>query len=173
MRSIGYHTDYNSTNIFVTAVFFCFCLFVFERFRKKKTFSKMLHSTMISISCEFLGICLYCDRVNKLASNLWNCPTIRGKVFHYFFILKFRLETSIFNKICPLYQYLAHWGRDKSATCCRKLIFVNENCCTLIQISLKFVSNWPLTRYVKLRFAHAPGMPGMVSLPSTSKETAS
>ena len=30
----------------------------------------------------------------------------------------------------------------------------------------------PLTRYIKLRVAHAPGMPGTFSLPSTSKETA-
>ena len=31
----------------------------------------------------------------------------------------------------------------------------------------------PLTRYAKLRFAHAPGMPGTFSPPLTSKETAS
>ena len=31
----------------------------------------------------------------------------------------------------------------------------------------------PLTRYVKLRVAHAPGMPGKFSPPPTSKETAS
>ena len=31
----------------------------------------------------------------------------------------------------------------------------------------------PLTRYVKLRVAHVPGMPGTFSPPSTSKETAS
>ena len=31
----------------------------------------------------------------------------------------------------------------------------------------------PLTRYVKLRVAHAPGMPGAFSQPPTSKETAS
>ena len=31
----------------------------------------------------------------------------------------------------------------------------------------------PLTRYVKLRVAHAPGMPGTFPLPPTSKETAS
>ena len=31
----------------------------------------------------------------------------------------------------------------------------------------------PLTRYVKLRVVHAPGMPGMFSSPPTSKETAS
>ena len=30
----------------------------------------------------------------------------------------------------------------------------------------------PLTRYVKLRVAHAPGMPGTISPPPTSKETA-
>ena len=33
--------------------------------------------------------------------------------------------------------------------------------------------NGALTRYVKLRVAHAPGMPGTFSLSSTSKETAS
>ena len=32
--------------------------------------------------------------------------------------------------------------------------------------------HWPLTRYVKLRVAHAPGMPGTFSPPPTSKETA-
>ena len=32
---------------------------------------------------------------------------------------------------------------------------------------------WPLTRYVKLRFAHAPGIPGTFSPPPTSKETTS
>ena len=31
----------------------------------------------------------------------------------------------------------------------------------------------PLYRYAKLRVVHAPGMPGMFSLPPTSKETAS
>ena len=34
-------------------------------------------------------------------------------------------------------------------------------------------SNGPLARYVKLRTAHAPGMPGMFSPPLTSKKTAS
>ena len=34
-------------------------------------------------------------------------------------------------------------------------------------------SNGPLTRYGKLLFAHAPGMPGTFSPPSTSKETTS
>ena len=33
--------------------------------------------------------------------------------------------------------------------------------------------NGPLTRYVKLRVVHAPGMPGTFSPPPTSKETAS
>ena len=33
--------------------------------------------------------------------------------------------------------------------------------------------NGPLTRYVKLRVAHAPGMPGALSSPPTSKENAS
>ena len=33
--------------------------------------------------------------------------------------------------------------------------------------------NGPLTRYVKLRVVHAPGMPGTFSLPPTSMETAS
>ena len=33
--------------------------------------------------------------------------------------------------------------------------------------------NGPLTRYVKLRVVHAPGMPGMFTPPPTSKETAS
>ena len=44
----------------------------------------------------------------------------------------------------------------------------------------KYLSNWglkfnhgPLTRYAKLRIAHASGMPGTFSPPPTSKETAS
>ena len=37
----------------------------------------------------------------------------------------------------------------------------------------QFVFNGPLTRYVKLRVAHAPGMSGTFSPPPTSKETAS
>ena len=36
---------------------------------------------------------------------------------------------------------------------------------------LKFANNGPLTRYVKLWVAHAPGMPGTFSPPPTSKET--
>ena len=35
------------------------------------------------------------------------------------------------------------------------------------------IQNGPLTRYVKLRVAHAPGMPGTFSPPPTSKENAS
>ena len=35
------------------------------------------------------------------------------------------------------------------------------------------MSNGPLTRYVKLRVAHAPGMSGTLSPPPTSKENAS
>ena len=34
-------------------------------------------------------------------------------------------------------------------------------------------SHGPLTRYVTLHVAHAPGMPGTFSPPPTSKETAS
>ena len=36
-----------------------------------------------------------------------------------------------------------------------------------------FAGHGPLIRYVKLRVAHAPGMPGTFSPPLTSKETAS
>ena len=36
-----------------------------------------------------------------------------------------------------------------------------------------YAYNGPLTRYVKLRVVHAPGMPGMFSPPPTSKETSS
>ena len=34
-------------------------------------------------------------------------------------------------------------------------------------------SNGPFTNYIKFRGAHAPGMPGTVSPPPTSKETPS
>ena len=40
-------------------------------------------------------------------------------------------------------------------------------------IALSCLSNGTLTRYVKLRVVHAPGMPGTFSPPPTSKETAS
>ena len=41
------------------------------------------------------------------------------------------------------------------------------------RVSIEITYNGPLTRYAKLRVAHAPGMPGMFSPPPTSKETAS
>ena len=37
----------------------------------------------------------------------------------------------------------------------------------------QYGSHGPLTRYVKLRVTHVPGMPGAFSPPPTSKETAS
>ena len=43
-------------------------------------------------------------------------------------------------------------------------------CCCLIPVDLTY---GPLTRYVQLRVAHAPGVPGTFSPPPTSKETAS
>ena len=42
----------------------------------------------------------------------------------------------------------------------------------VIEIYLEMLANGPLTRYAKLRVAHAPGMPGTFSPPPTSKETA-
>ena len=49
--------------------------------------------------------------------------------------------------------------------------------CMLMNANILFhvflPSNGPLARYVKLRVAHAPGMPGTFSPPPTSKETAS
>ena len=44
---------------------------------------------------------------------------------------------------------------------------------TLLLIACIIDFHGPLTRYVKLRVAHAPGMPGTFSPPPTSKETAS
>ena len=41
------------------------------------------------------------------------------------------------------------------------------------QINCGITMNGPLTKYVKLPVAHAPGMPGTFSPPPTSKETAS
>ena len=38
---------------------------------------------------------------------------------------------------------------------------------------MQFEAHGPLTRYVKLRVVHVPGMPGTFSPPLTSKETAS
>ena len=46
----------------------------------------------------------------------------------------------------------------------------NNNTLQAQEIGLNHV---PLTRYVKLRVAHAPGIPGTFSPPLTSKETAS
>ena len=49
-------------------------------------------------------------------------------------------------------------------------------CCALIVVIISLaLCNWyhgPLTRYVKLRAAHAPGMPGTFFPPPTSKKTA-
>ena len=39
--------------------------------------------------------------------------------------------------------------------------------------TVEYIIHGPLTRYVKLRVAHAPGMPGTFSPPPTSEETAS
>ena len=44
---------------------------------------------------------------------------------------------------------------------------------TYIYIHLCLLTNGPLTRYPKLRVAHAPGLPGTFPPPPTSKETAS
>ena len=45
--------------------------------------------------------------------------------------------------------------------------------CPIRLVSPGFIGihHGPVTRYVKLRFAHAPGMPGTFSPPLTSKET--
>ena len=43
----------------------------------------------------------------------------------------------------------------------------------ILSQSCRALANGPLVRYLKLRFAHAPGMPGTFSPPPTSKETAS
>ena len=43
----------------------------------------------------------------------------------------------------------------------------------VLETTLSRLGNGPLTRYVKLRIAHAPGMPWAFSPPLTSKETAS
>ena len=52
------------------------------------------------------------------------------------------------------------------------LMRVGCPCGNHISISVKEVYE-PLTRYIKLRIAHAPGIPGTFSPPPTSKETAS
>ena len=44
---------------------------------------------------------------------------------------------------------------------------------TIVGIQIRRNDHEPLTRYVKLRVAHAPGMPGTFFPPPTSKETAS
>ena len=58
--------------------------------------------------------------------------------------------------------------------------FVMRNACFMTASAVVSIVNnggWcchgPLTRYVKLRIAHAPGMPGTFPPPQTSKETAS
>ena len=84
---------------------------------------------------------------------------------------------------------IAHWCPIYSV-CCKPpsyhytaLWFVHHLHCDVIE-SLVCVMTWyfgclndmlhgPLTRYVKLRVAHAPGMSGTIYPPPTSKETAS
>ena len=54
------------------------------------------------------------------------------------------------------------------------IIFLHSrtNMCFLHASQWKRCEYGPLTRYVKLRVAHAPGMPGTFSAPPTSKDTA-
>ena len=59
----------------------------------------------------------------------------------------------------------------------RRLLFVwqfdkHDDYSTSGQV-MSWCRHGSLTRYTKLRFAHAPGMPGTISPPPTSKETAS
>ena len=57
--------------------------------------------------------------------------------------------------------------------CEYRLRFLSDVCVRNDEIKMFNYHNGPLTRYVKLRVAHAPGMPGTFTLPPTSKETAS
>ena len=78
-------------------------------------------------------------------------------------------NTIIFNVINILwkhktYVYFCHlWHSDGADSCMEdKNLFIVHG-----------QYNGPLTRYVKLRVAHAPGMPGTFSPPPNSKENAS
>ena len=67
----------------------------------------------------------------------------------------------------------------------KSIFLFNPSCCcgksrsTAWLLVLRLLKSWaatvhePLTRYVKLRVAHAPGIPGSFSPPPTSKKTAS
>ena len=91
------------------------------------------------------------------------------------------IESAVYYHGLP---YLTYWVRPKQsdripANKILKHFALIEEFCMLIQISKKFVLTWtvqltfvgigsgngPLTRYEKLRVAHAPGMPGTFSPP--------
>ena len=55
-------------------------------------------------------------------------------------------------------------GKNVILWCCRHITAIAP---------LRPSANRPLTRYIKLRVAHAPGMPGMLPPPPTSNEAAS
>ena len=88
IQSIRYHIGHNSTETLYLYPFYFYQSF-------KKVFSKNLHSQRILISWKFLRICLYCDRMIKLPSIFWYCPTV-GFFPLLFDVENFRIEISLF-----------------------------------------------------------------------------
>ena len=65
------------------------------------------------------------------------------------------------------------WCNDITAVLNSKSTSNNIELLTWYQTYIAMLNHGFLTRYAKLRVAHAPGMPGTFSLPPTSKENAS
>ena len=73
---------------------------------------------------------------------------------------------------------LSNHNRHTHASWVKDDPFSTQECCEILSTNPKTIIcssslHGPLTRYVKLRVAHAPGMPGTFSPPPTSKEAAS
>ena len=127
------------------------------------------------------------EKIAKTCSGLWKrkiCSIPRlygGAVEHVFWVLKRKGPRY---RECIVQPRATYWVRPKQsdripANKFLKHFALIEEFCMLIQISKKFVLTWtvqltfvgigsgngPLTRYEKLRVAHAPGMPGTFSPP--------
>ena len=89
--------------------------------------------------------------------------------------LEFLTQFPVFQSVCSS-QYLAWWSPKQPGI---RIIFIKIRSLHLNignhhfgkTMSLNWVgADGPLTRYVKLRIAHSPGMPGTFSRPPTSKK---
>ena len=110
--------------------------------------------------------------------NIWTRTTNKKMIFYLFTLKRLYTWLQTLAKMCTA-KYLKHWNISISywqitwyqhnrndKTICKKLSFRS----TLIRFCVKFVlvvltPHGPLARYIKLRVAHAPGMPGTFSPP--------